>query len=111
MCVSLPLCIPAYLQQLNAVCEDSGVGAGLAARGVDVTLDGVVRLPAGFIERAQVHPGGCVTVVQLHCTNVGLQCIHRLVLLLVQHTRGEREGKREVEREGKREGEKVRKNE
>lgn len=91
--------LPAYLQQLNAVCEGGDVSAGLAAGGVDVTLDGVVRLPAGFIESAQVHPGGCVAVVQLHCTNVGLQCIHRLVLLLVQHTRGEREGERESEKE------------
>lgn len=63
----------------------SGVGATLAARGVDVALDGVVRLVAGLVQRAQVHPGGGVAVVQLHGADVGLQGIHGLVLLLVQH--------------------------
>lgn len=53
----------AYLQQLDALCERSGVEAGLAARGVDVTLDGVVRLATGFVEGAEVHPGGRVAVV------------------------------------------------
>lgn len=53
----------AYLQQLDALCERGGVEAGLAARGVDVTLDGVVRLAAGFVEGAEVHPGGRVAVV------------------------------------------------
>lgn len=63
----------------------SGVGATLAARGIDVALDGVVRLVAGLIQRAQVHPGSGVAVVQLHGADVGLQGVHGLVLLLVQH--------------------------
>lgn len=62
-----------------------GVGAALAACGVDVALDGVVRLVARLVKRAQVHPGGGVAVVQLHGADVGLQSVHGLVLLLVQY--------------------------
>lgn len=79
---------PSYLQQFDALCEHGSVEAGLAARSIDVALDSIVRLPAGFIEGAEVHPGGCVAVVQLNGTDVGLQCIHRLVLLLVEHPEG-----------------------
>ncbi len=50
--------------------------AVFAARGVDVALDGVLRLVAGLVERAQVHPGRGVTVIQLHGTDVGLQRVH-----------------------------------
>lgn len=74
-----------YLQQLDTLCECSSVEAGLAASSVDVALDSVVRLAAGFVESAQIHPGGGVAVVQLNSTDVSLQCIHRLVLLLVKH--------------------------
>lgn len=80
--------------------ERRGVGAALAARGVDVALDGVVRLVAGLVQRAQVHPGGGVAVVQLHGADVGLQSVHGLVLLLVQHPGGGKggggKGKREM---------------
>lgn len=72
--------------------ERRGVGAALAARGVDVALDGVVRLVAGLVQRAQVHPGGGVAVVQLHGADVGLQSVHGLVLLLVQHPGGGKGG-------------------
>lgn len=65
--------------------QRGGVGAALAACGVDVALDGVVRLVARLVKRAQVHPGGGVAVVQLHGADVGLQSIHGLVLLLVQY--------------------------
>lgn len=65
--------------------QRSGVGAALAACGVDVTLDGVVRLVAGLVQRAQVHPGGGMAVVQLYGADVCLQSIHGLVLLLVQN--------------------------
>lgn len=44
-----------------------------------------MRLVAGLVERAQIHPGGGVAVIQLHGTDVGLQSVHGLVLLLVQH--------------------------
>ena len=74
-----------HLQAFDAVGQRRGVGAALAARGVDVALDGVVRLVAGLVQRAQVHPGGGVAVVQLHGADVGLQGVHGLVLLLVQH--------------------------
>lgn len=74
-----------HLQTFDAVGQSSGVGAALAAGGVDVALDGVVGLVAGFVERAQIHPGGGVAVVQLHSADVGLQSVHGLVLLLVQH--------------------------
>lgn len=74
-----------HLQAFDAVGQRRGVGAALAARGVDVALDGVVRLVARLVQRAQVHPGGGVAVVQLHGADVGLQGVHGLVLLLVQH--------------------------
>lgn len=77
-----------HLQAFDAVGQRGGVCAALAACGVDVALDGVVRLVAGLVQRAQVHPGGGVAVVQLHGANVGLQCVHGLVLLLVQHPEG-----------------------
>lgn len=75
-----------YLQQFDTLCKCSSVKAGLAACSIDVALDSVMRLAAGFIEGAQVHPGSCVAVVQLNSTDVGLQCVHRLVLLLVEHS-------------------------
>lgn len=83
--------------------ERRGVGAAFAACGVDVALDGVVRLVAGLVQRAQVHPGSGVAVVQLHGADVRLQCVHGLVLLLVQHPeerdRGQdREGRTTTER-------------
>lgn len=98
-----------YLQQFNALCECSGVEAGPAARSIDVALDSVMRLAAGFVEGAQVHPGGGVAVVQLHGTDVGLQSVHGLVLLLVQHPEDEGgEGWDMKREEGDREGEKGR---
>lgn len=75
-----------YLEAFNASSQSWDVTAGLAARGIDVALDGILRLVAGLVECAQVHPGSRMAVVQLHCTNICLQCIHRLVLLLIQHT-------------------------
>lgn len=77
-----------YLQEFDALCERRCVETGFAACSVDVALDSVVRLPTGFIEGAQVHPGSGVVVVQLNSTDVGLQRIHRLVLLLVEHPEG-----------------------
>lgn len=88
-----------HLQTLDAVRQSGGVGAALAARGVDVALDGVVWLVAGLVERAQVHPGRRVAVVQLHGADVGLQSVHGLVLLLVQHPDGKKE--RHVVAEGR----------
>lgn len=74
--------------------ECSSVEAGLAACSIDVAFNSVMRLAAGFVEGAQVHPGGRVVVVQLNSTDVGLQCVHRLVLLLVEHPAGKgKEGK------------------
>lgn len=81
-----------HLQAFDAVSQRGGVGAAFAARGVDVALDGVVRLVAGLVQRAQVHPGGGVAVVQLHGADVGLQSVHGLVLLLVQHPGAEEKG-------------------
>ena len=77
--------ISTHLEAFDAMGQCSGVGAALAACGVDVTLDGVVRLVAGLVQRAQVHPGGGMAVVQLYGADVGLQSIHGLVLLLVQN--------------------------
>lgn len=68
------------------------VGAAFAACGVDVALDGVLRLVARLVQRAQIHPGGGVAVVQLHGADVGLQSVHGLVLLLVQHPEEEGRG-------------------
>lgn len=80
-----------YLQQFDALCECSSVEASLAARSIDVAFDSVVRLAAGFVEGAQVHPGSGVVVVQLNSTDVSLQRVHRLVLLLVEHPGGKSE--------------------
>lgn len=77
-----------YLQQFDALCECNSVKAGLAACSIYVTLDSVMRLATGFVEGAEIHPGGRVAVVQLNSTDVGLQCVHRLVLLLVEHPEG-----------------------
>lgn len=74
-----------YLQQFDALCECSSVEAGFAACGIDVALDSIMWLAAGFIEGAQIHPGGSMAVVELNSTDVGLKCVHRLVLLLVEH--------------------------
>lgn len=74
-----------YLQQFNALRECDCVEAAPAVRGIDVALNGIVGLTAGLVQSAQVHPGSSVTVVQLNGTDIGLQCIHRLVLLLVEN--------------------------
>ncbi len=74
-----------HLQVFDAGRQRRRVAAVFAARGVDVALDGVLRLVAGLVERAQVHPGRGVTVIQLHGTDVGLQRVHGLILLLIQH--------------------------
>lgn len=73
------------------MCERSSVKAGFAACGIDVALDGVVVLATRLVEGAEVHPGGRVAVVQLNGADVGLQRVHGLVLLLVEHpgARGE----------------------
>lgn len=77
------------------MCERGRVKAGFAARGVDVALDGVVVLAARLVQSAQVHPGGRVAVVQLNGTDVGLQRVHGLVLLLVEHPGGGAEARRD----------------
>lgn len=61
-----------------------------------------MRLVAGLVQRAQVHPGSGVAVVQLHGADVRLQSVHGLVLLLVQHPEdrgrgGKREGRMMIE--------------
>lgn len=80
------------------------VGAAFAACGVDVALDGVLRLVARLVQRAQIHPGGGVAVVQLHGADVGLQSVHGLVLLLVQHPEEEGRGSNGAETKVSREG-------
>lgn len=47
-----------------------------------------MQLTARLIQSTQVHPGGGVAMVQLNGTYIGLQSIHRLVLLLVKHPAG-----------------------
>lgn len=77
--------IAPYLQQFNALRECRSVKAGFAACGIYVALDGVVVLATRLVESAEVHPGGRVAVVQLNGADVGLQRVHGLVLLLIQH--------------------------
>lgn len=43
-------------------------------------------LIARLVQNSQVCPGCRMTLVQLYCTDVGLQRVHRLILLLVQHS-------------------------
>ena len=57
-----------------------------AARGVEVAGQGVGGLVHRLVEDTKVGPGRAVELVQLHCADVGLQSIHRLVLLLVKHS-------------------------
>jgi len=53
--------------------------------GVDVACEGVLGLTARLVQQAEVGPGGRVGLVQLDGTDVRLQRVKRLVLLLVQH--------------------------
>lgn len=55
-------------------------------RGIHVTRKGIPGLTAALVQDAQVRPGGLVCLVQLYGANVGLQRVHRLVLLLVKHS-------------------------
>lgn len=57
-------------------------------RGIHVARKGVPGLTAALVQDAQVRPGGLVCLVQLYGADVGLQRVHRLVLLLVQHSDG-----------------------
>ena len=63
------------------------VGADLilVSCGVEVTGQGVAGLVTGLVQDGQICPGGGVGFVQLYGTDICLQSIHRLVLLLIQH--------------------------
>lgn len=56
--------------------------------GVQEAGERVARLIARLVQNAQIRPGGPVGFVQLHGTDVRLQCVHRLVLLLVENSAG-----------------------
>jgi hypothetical protein len=54
--------------------------------GIDITGQGVLGLVAVLVQNPQVCPGGSVCLIQLYGTDVGLERIHRLVLLLVKYS-------------------------
>lgn len=83
------VCCPSYLQIFDAGSDRCVVAAAFAACGIDVALDGILRLTAGLVEGAKVHPGCSMTMVQLHSTDVCLKSIHGLILLLIQHPKWE----------------------
>ena len=56
------------------------------SRGVGVAGKGIVWLRLGLVEDPEVCPRGPMVLVKLNCADVGLQSIHRLVLLLVKHS-------------------------
>ena len=56
--------------------------------GVGVAGQGVLMLRLGLVEDAQVGPGSSVFLVQQDSTDVGLESIHGLVLLLIQNSNG-----------------------
>ena len=53
---------------------------------IGVAGKGIVWLRLGLVEDPEVCPRGPMVLVKLNCTDVGLQSIHRLVLLLVKHS-------------------------
>lgn len=79
-----PISMP-YLQQFNALCECSSVKAGFTACSIYVALDSIMMLATWLVESSKIHPGGRVAVVQLNSTDVGLQGVHGLVLLLIEN--------------------------
>jgi hypothetical protein len=50
-----------------------------------VAIERVIVLAKCFVKYAQVQPGCIVLVVQLDGANVRLQCVHCLILLLIQN--------------------------
>jgi len=52
---------------------------------ISVTDEGIFRLSTGLIKYAKISPRGTVRPIQLHGTDVSLQGIHVLVLLLIQY--------------------------
>lgn len=44
--------LPLYLEAFNTRCQSWDVAAGFAACGIDVALNGILRLVAGLVERA-----------------------------------------------------------
>ena len=57
-------------------------GGGTPAHLLDYLI--VARLIASFIKNAQVRPGSCVSLIVLNCTDVGLECVNGLILLLIE---------------------------
>ena len=56
--------------------------------GVCVTRKSIMRLGLGLIENPKVRPCCPMVFVQLNSTDVSLECVHRLILLLVKHSDG-----------------------
>ena len=54
--------------------------------GVEIARERVFGLVDGLVEDGEVGPRCGVGLVELYGTDVCLQCVHRLVLLLVQNS-------------------------
>jgi hypothetical protein len=52
----------------------------------DIAIERVVVLTQRFIQNAKIQPGRVVLVVELYGAYVGLQGVHRLILLLIKNT-------------------------
>ena len=71
--------------QQGIACAPQGMLTFAVLRGVHVAGERVLQLVTRLVEDAEVVPGGEVVLLQLHGTDVRLQCVHRLTLLLVEH--------------------------
>lgn len=53
---------------------------------VAIARESIARHLATFVQAAKIRPRSGVPLVQLHRANVRLESIHRLILLLIQHS-------------------------
>lgn len=77
--------VEVLLKELDLGCY-IGIHIVLVMCSMEVAGQGITGLVTGLVQDSQVSPCGCVALVQLHSADVGLQRIHRLILLLIQHS-------------------------
>ena len=82
--------VDVLLQELN-LGRYVGADLILVASGIQVAGQRITRLVTRLVQDGQVCPRCRVRLVQLYRADVCLQCIHRLVLLLIQHSENTRQ--------------------